>query len=347
MESKEGTTLGAVAPLPFDAMLADIVSRIVHQGQRQLATLLTGKLARPLEQWSSSDILGFLDLVRAATNDDYMGLGSAPCPLGATDFIIDLGSRCATLRDAIQQAFRFTAMVTDALDFSLGESEDRATISIRRKDNGHRTSDVLIDWHMIVWHKFPQRLIGSAIMLDRAEFDHSLETKYLHYAGMFNTECSFNNDACRLVFASHYLDHRVVLRPDDARQIRVATSDYFSRPPGLAVTWKHKVSNVLRTEIMAGHRPPSLESLAEQYGTSPQTLRRRLQQEGASYRELKASARLEAALNVLSREGGTIERASRAAGFSDPAALNRAIKASKGHGAKTLREKARQWARRS
>lgn len=335
------------AALPFDPLLAYLVTKLVSFKAEFARDLLTGKLARPLEQWSSSNVLDFLDLLRAATNDDYMGLGKASCPLGSSAFIIDLGSRCLTLRDAIQQAFRYSALVTDALRFSLEENEDKATITIRRPDRNHKPSAVLIDWHMIVWHKFPQRLIGSAIALDRADFDHPLETQYLHYAGMFNAECSFNNDVCRLIFARQYLDNRVVLRPSDARDIKVATSDYFSRPPGLSVTWKQKVGNVLRTEIMMGQKPSSLDKLANQYGISAQTLRRKLQQEGVTYRALKVSARVEAALNVLASSSAKIGEASQAAGFADPAALNRAVKASRGHGAKMLRDQARDWAKRT
>lgn len=335
------------AAFPFDALLADMVANLLRFKQAQAGALLTGKFSRPLDQWSSSNILEFLALLRNATGDDYMGLGRTTAPIGSSDFIIDLGSRCLTLRDSIQQAFRFSSMVTDALAFSLTENGDSAEIVIRRTNRNHKPSDVLVDWHMIVWHKFPQRLIGSAIVLDRADFDHPLETKYLHYAGMFNTECSFNNDDCRLVFARYYLDQRVILRPDDAKDIKVATSAYFSRPPGLAISWKQKVSNVLRTEFMTGHKPSTLDRLAEQYDISPQTLRRKLNDEGTSYRALKGSARIEAALNVLARDGSTIEEASRAAGFSDPAALNRAMNATRGFGAKKLRQQARDWMRRA
>jgi AraC-like DNA-binding protein len=196
---------------------------------------------------------------------------------------------------------------------------------------------------MIVWHKLPQWLIGAEIWLDRTEFDHPLDTSYSAYTAMFGGECVFNSDACRLVFARSYLDRRVIRRPSQGDQLKATTPGYFARPAFVAKSWRQLIRNVLRAEITGGNPPSTIEKLADEFGMSAQTLRRRLKAEGASYRTLKAEARLEIARNVLADETATLSEASIAAGFAESNALTRALRARKGLTSQDLRDQVLRW----
>jgi AraC-like DNA-binding protein len=324
-------------------MLVRLLHKLLDVLGEAAAPAREGRFARPVEAWSGRDVMDFVDRLRRLTGDELMGLGAAPCALGTSDFVIELGSRCATLREAIAMGFRFMAMVTRALEFRLIEEGEQAVIEIRQAPTPRDPEHALADWSMIVWHKLPQWLIGAEIWLDRTEFAHELDAAYTAYAGMFGGDCVFNADACRLVFARGYLDRRVVMTPAEAERLKTSTPGYFASPAGLSTTWKQLISNRLRVEVASGEPPATLEDLAAEFGVSSQTLRRRLTAEGSSYRELKAEARREAALDVLADERTTLSEASIAAGFAEPNALSRALRARHGLSARDLRDQVRRW----
>jgi AraC-like DNA-binding protein len=329
--------------LPIDPMLVRLVRKLVDATGETARQARAGDLARRIEAWNGREVLDFVAELRRLTDDEFMGLGASPCALGMSDFVIELGSRCATLREAIVMGFRLMEMVTKAVDFRLVEDGEKAVIEIREAPSARDPEHALADWCMIVWHKLPQWLIGAEIWLDRTEFDHALDAGYTAYTGMFGGDCVFNSDACRLVFARSYLDRRIIMTPDEAEILKSSTPGYFAKPAGLSTTWKQLISNRLRVDMAAGDPPSTLDDLAEEFGVSGQTLRRRLVAEGSSYRALKAEARRQVALDVLGDERITLSEVSIAAGFAEPNALTRALRSRLGLSASDLREQVRRW----
>jgi AraC-like DNA-binding protein len=328
----------------IDSMLVRLLEKLIDAVGEAASQARTGRFAAPLAEWEGRDVLDFLDRLRAAAGDDYMGVGSAPCPLGMADFIIELASRCETLREAIDSGFRLLGMVTSALSFRLVEEGAQAVIEIRQAPSLRDPDHVLADWSMIVWHKMSQWLIGAEVWLDRTEFDHALDAPYSAYAAMFGANCVFNADASRLVFASAYLDRRVIRTSSEGERLKRETPGDLTRQVSVARTWKQLIISLLRSEIARGAPPSTIEDVAAEFGVSSQTLRRRLAAEGECFRSLKAEARFEIALDVLAAQEGGVGEASLAAGFADPNALTRALKRSRGISAQQLREQARAWA---
>jgi AraC-like DNA-binding protein len=329
--------------LRIDPLLLRVVEKLLDELGEVARKERTEAFAAPVAEWESRNVIDFIDHLRRVTADEYMGLGASRCSVGASDFVIELGTRCDTLRDAIGMSFRFMKMATDAMRFELVEQGDQALIIIRQEPSPRDPERVLADWAMIVWHKLPQWLIGSEIWLERTEFDHPLDASYSSYAAMFGGDCAFNSDACRLVFARSYLDRRIIRRPTQGDQLKATTPGYFAKPAFVSRTWKQLIRNVLRAEIADGDPPSTIDKLAAEFGVSSQTLRRRLKAEHASYRSLKAEARLEIALDVLAGQNATLSDASLAAGYAEPNALTRALKTSKGVSSKELRDQVLRW----
>ena len=71
---------------------------------------------------------------------------------------------------------------------------------------------------------------------------------------------------------------------------------------------------------------PDLESVARQLHSSPQTLRRRLREEGSSFQELKDHLRRDLAIYHLGRNDLDIQAIAEQLGFSEPSAFHRAFK---------------------
>jgi AraC-like DNA-binding protein len=325
-----------------EPLLVRHIEKLIEAVGRPAAAEQVGRFATPLTSWQGRDALDFIDRLRQATADDYMGIGASGCPLGISDFVIELAARCGTLREAVHAAFRLMKIVTGAVTFELMEEGRWAILQISEAPSERDPQHVLADWSMITWHKMPQWLIGSEICLERTEFDHPLDGPYSAYSTMFGSECVFNSDASRLVFAAAYLDRRIIRSGAEGERLKRETAGDLTRQMSISRTWKQVIINMLRAEMAKGHPPSGLEEVAEELGLSSQTLRRRLKVEGASFRSVKAEARMEIALDVLAATGAVGE-ASIAAGFADTNALSRALKRSRGISSNALREQVRHW----
>ncbi len=84
-----------------------------------------------------------------------------------------------------------------------------------------------------------------------------------------------------------------------------------------------KVRQVLIANLES---PPDADALAGQLGLSTRTLRRRLQQEQTSYRELIDDLRAQAASRYMRDTHLTVENVAFLLGFSDPAAFRHAFR---------------------
>jgi AraC-like DNA-binding protein len=329
--------------LRIDPLLIRFVETLVDELGELAREQRAGRLEAPLPDWSGRDVIEFVKRLRRATSDELMGLAAAPCPPGVSDFLIELSCRCGTLRDALSLGCRLLAIATSAVSVELVEAGRCAELRFGVSSARRGAQQALIDWLMIVWHKRSQWLIGAEIPLERTEFAHALDTKYSSYAAMFGCECLFNAEASRLVFERSYLDRRVIRTAADGEHMKSWMPGYFGNPVGLARTWRQLIKGVLRSEIGRGDPPSTVDELAQAFGVGGQTLRRRLKGEGASYRALKAEVRREVALDVLADERATLSEASIAAGFAEPNALTRALKASQGISSAELREQVRRW----
>jgi AraC-like DNA-binding protein len=84
-----------------------------------------------------------------------------------------------------------------------------------------------------------------------------------------------------------------------------------------------KVRQVLLANLES---PPDADTLAEQLGLSPRTLRRRLQEENTSYRELIDDLRAQAAIRYMRETRLTVENIAFLLGFSDSSAFRYAFR---------------------
>jgi AraC-like DNA-binding protein len=327
----------------IDPLLVNLVEGFTEALGAVARRQRTGALAAPLSRWGGHDVIDFVTRLRRATSDEFMGLAGSPCALGCTDLVIDISCRCETLREALSLGIRLFAVGAAAVEVALIENGREAALEFSAGPDAEGPDPSLVDWLMIVWHKRAQWLIGSEIPLDRTEFAHPLDTHYSSYAQMFGGDCAFNAQTSRFAFARSFLDRRIVRTPADGEHMKGWMPGYFGNPVGLAKTWKQQIKSVLRVQISRGETPSSVADLAREFGVSGQTLRRRLRAEGASYRSIKAQVRREFAIDVLADRGSTLADASIAAGFAEPNALTRALKAANGMNCRELRDEARRW----
>jgi AraC-like DNA-binding protein len=86
------------------------------------------------------------------------------------------------------------------------------------------------------------------------------------------------------------------------------------------------LSGKVREALLANLAEPTpVDDIARHLGQSPRTLRRKLQEEGASIQKLRDELRLQFAVKYLRDTDMTVEEASDVLGFNEPANFRRAF----------------------
>ncbi|MFY9918032.1 MAG: helix-turn-helix domain-containing protein [Mycobacterium sp.] len=89
---------------------------------------------------------------------------------------------------------------------------------------------------------------------------------------------------------------------------------------------RHGLSAMVRSELLsAPGEMPSLDAVAASLHLHPRTLRRRLAEEGTSFRALTNDVRAALATELLSQVGLTVEQVARRLGYAETAAFNHAF----------------------
>ncbi|AJE80461.1 putative transcriptional regulator [Streptomyces albus] len=173
-------------------------------------------------------------------------------------------------------------------------------------------------------------LVDSGVpstVVRRVEFSRDEPREALPYVEALGVPVVFGRDADRLLFEEGALE-----RP--LRQANPRTFGECLRNCRRLVERSRArdgVAGHLRTMLAA--RPeamPSLVQAAAEMVTTPRTLRRRLAEEGTTYRALKSQVRIDLAADLLLHSGMTIEEIGAHLGYSETAAFSRAFKARTG-----------------
>jgi AraC-like DNA-binding protein len=92
---------------------------------------------------------------------------------------------------------------------------------------------------------------------------------------------------------------------------------------GTPNTWSTRVHDVVLAEL---HASPSVQSVAQNLGTSERTLTRRLSDEGTTFRALLLKARLAVARELLTTTTLSVSNVAWRAGYAEPSSFIRAFK---------------------
>jgi len=270
--------------------------------------------------------------------DELCGLTANPLRPGPFALMCEIATSSPTLRIALDRAFRLYGAATEDVRFQLSIPANHAAIHITSSDPRLDPRRVLTEWWALFWHRFAQWLIGSEIPVAMVELDHEPMVATSNYSNVFRVECLFGAPHTQLQFDAAHLDREVTRSPDDV-------PDFVAPRPSDLVTMegvKAGIVSVLKTRLRSYLQTyqtmPKLEMLAREQGVCSQTLRRRLDAEGTSYRALKSEVRREIAMKYIANHAMPISQASLQVGFAEPNGLSRAFKAWAGVSASDYRE---------
>ncbi|MEM6543868.1 MAG: AraC family transcriptional regulator [Pseudomonadota bacterium] len=276
-------------------------------------------LKEPLARVSVQQFADLQTNTMQAMRDEALGYAEIPLPLGSWDMMCHAVITTSTLGQALTRYCRFFQLMGRGLpiDFDLATG----TISIEQY-SGARGS-YLPELALINTHRFACWLVQEELPLTRVRFRHSAAARAIDYKLMFvGNPVEFDQPVHSLQFPEALLDKPITQTPESLRR-------YLRHPTLIMLTtsysfgWTAKIRAHLRTDLDA---MPELTTVADRLSLHPQTLRRRLAEEGTTFTQIKSDIRRDTALHFLSKKSLSVEEVAFRAGFSESSAFIRAFK---------------------
>jgi len=257
--------------------------------------------------------------------DEFCGMTPTRCKIGTYQLMLELLLTSRTLGEALGKAFRFYELITEDISFELVSTEAFAAIRMEVAQPGFDRYNYLFEWWFLLWSGLSNWLVGEEVPILAVDFPHAQDGSIEEYAQTFSGTCRFSQSEARLVFRREFLGRPTVRTIDDIADYLLPQGE-DGRVEPLERDIGARIHRQLRGHFREHHQFPAMEEIAQRHHMCPQTLRRRLEDSGTSFRAIKEEIRRELAMSLLRDESIPINEISRRCGFAEPNGLSRAMK---------------------
>jgi AraC-like DNA-binding protein len=191
---------------------------------------------------------------------------------------------CADVAEATRCWVRYAGLAADSDQLRIVESDEGLGVELDI-DAPPQLARYLVEHYTVMAVTQMRRGTGQALLPRRAQFRHARPAYHELYRPWFGERVEFNAAHNRLLF-----DHSTQSLPMQGRHPGMVELLCLELDRRLAQRrhlsgWAGKVAAAARRALEHG-QPVSLESVAEALHQSPRTLRRRLQEQELSFRQL-------------------------------------------------------------
>lgn len=287
-------------------------------------------LAAPQARVSSSHYGILWHCIAQALDDEFFGLDSHCMKAGSFTLLCHSLIHSDTLERALRRALRFLRLVLD--DFS-GELEiENGIARIRLKDRQDRLSGEIASpkrafaygTYLLILHGLACWLVGRRIPLFCADFRCTEPAYSSEWRILFSQNLNFSQPDSGISFSAEYL------AMGNIQNERTMKEFLRCAPANFLVKYKNSASLSAQIRRRLRQLPPAawpdFNTLAKQLYLSQATLRRRMEDEGESYRSILDDLRRDLAIGLLSENGNSLAEIADTLGFSETSAFHRAFK---------------------
>jgi AraC-like DNA-binding protein len=281
-------------------------------------------LDSPVSRVTQGQYAALMLVLRRVTRDELWGLCSRPLKLGSFVQSCRMLVHCRTLGDVLTQGFQFYHLMLD--DFVPRVQISQGVVSVRLTPRAAHTPQVAYAKRTFGFYCYGLAcwLVARRIPLLDVIYPEA-DAQYTSDAGrLFQAPLRFERDSMGFRFEASWLDLPVVQTPQSlAEFLRQA-------PASLIVKYRDQTSlterirRLLRRSL--AQELPSLEDVGHALAMTPQTLRRRLRDEGQGYQSIKDDLRRDVAIEYLGQPDLTLLDIANRLGFSEASTFHRAFK---------------------
>ena len=314
--------------------------RLILQGARhqglstapllQRAGIPPALLESPLARVSQAQYALLIRVLRRRLHDELWGLCSRPLPVGSFGQCASQLVRCHNLHEALRLGLRhYHGLLADFVPRLLLQGDVARVQLLRRLPPNTPPNSPLNPRLDYAQKAFLLFTFGMACWL---------VARRVPVLGVDYTEPAPRSDSSRvyqapirhdqahvgLRFDARWLDLPVVQNPQSLREFLAGA------PANLLIKYRdagsvsERIRRLLHRQL--GDDLPSLEAVGEALAMTPQTLRRRLREEGHGFQALKDALRRDTAIACLARPEMSLPDIAQRLGFSEPSTFHRAFK---------------------
>lgn len=261
-------------------------------------------------------------------DDEFMGFTQQRCKQGVFAIMARQAIQCQTLREALQQGTYFYHTIRNDIGLSFIETDGEAILTLQLKDESLDPDHFLIEFFLLIWHRFSIWLVGQKVPLKYANFKYPAPEHVKEYSLLLPCHCRFNQNDNSIVFERSALSLPIKQKERELKRfLKNAPADLLSKPM-FHSTFTTQVMNYMGEGSLENkiENIPVIDHVASYFNMSSRNLRRRLKEEGSSYQSIKDTLRKNYAMKLLNNKELAINQISREVGFNEPAGFTRAFK---------------------
>ncbi|MBO9396327.1 AraC family transcriptional regulator [Shimia sp. R9_2] len=229
-----------------------------------------------------------------------------------------------TLRSAIETSLDYINLSSSIADYRLEEFGERAQLTINMDGIPDTAQRFILERHCAISVNFIQEIllapgqVGFTIETPEPEASYGLDLSMIS-----NLPVQTGQPAYALSFPSALLDQPLAKSDPVSLRFCLEQCEALSQNAAdILPPWSQKVRDAIMDNISSEHK---IEEISERLTVTERTLRRRLTEEGTSFRELYADVRMALAHELLQTAGLNVETVAWRVGYSEPASFARAF----------------------
>jgi AraC-like DNA-binding protein len=282
-------------------------------------------LGAPLARVSQAQYGALLRVLRHRLRDEFFGLLERPLALGSFEHCCRLLVRTPTLGDALREGLRFFHGEIDEFVARLRVEGEMACIAIVPRDAAAISRRYAQRAFLFFTFGVASWLVARRIPLTGGEYRDPAPLHGADTDRVFQAKVLYGRPQYRLWFEARWLALPQVQNEQSVREF------LHDAPANLLVRYRDRtrVTDRLRRLLYSrlhDDELPSLDEVAKSLALTPQTLSRRLREEGHSFQALKDDLRRDAAIALLQRPDLTLVDVAAQIGFSEASTFHRAFK---------------------
>lgn len=296
------------------------------------------------ERLSPEKVTNLIRSVWQVMDDEFMGFTEQRCKQGVFAIMARQAIHCQTLREALIQGVNFYNLIRNDIGISFKEHGDEAVLSFCLEDESLDPDHFIVEFFLLIWHRFSIWLVGQKVPLKYASFKYSPPEHIKEYSILFPCHCRFNKNINSLVFDLSALSLPIKQHERELKQfLKNSPADLLSKPmfhstfttQVMNYMGEHTINRKITSTI---ETMPLIEQVARYFHMSARNLRRRLKEENSSYQTIKDTLRQDHATKLLNNKDLAINQIAREVGFNEPAGFTRAFKQWTGQTPKQYRD---------
>ena len=279
-------------------------------------------LESPLARISQRQYALLIRALRRELRDETWGLLSRPLPPGSFGQCMRQLVRCATLEEALRGGFGFYHLLLQDFVPRLTVRDGTAHVQfILRRESDPRL-DYAVKAFMLFSFNAASWLVARRIPLLGVDYTSGIQGS--DTSRVYQVPVRPAQPHVGLSFEARWLELPVVQSPQSLREFLAGS------PANLIVKYRDtssltdRIRRLLRKRL--GGELPSLEEVGEALAVTPQTLRRRLRDEGRGFQQIKDELRRDAAIEFLLHTQLPLLEIANRVGFSEASTFHRAFK---------------------